>query len=80
VTTLQVLDTVRLNRIGRIVYALCRVASYKHTMKHFPHEVHHLELCLSVIGDSQVGRNWLLCCSITNAIFDWRAHVIREIH
>lgn len=36
------------------IQLLCRVRGFKHVLKHFPHEVSHLELCVNTI-QCQVG-------------------------
>ncbi|KAJ1417019.1 armadillo-type protein, partial [Ochromonadaceae sp. CCMP2298] len=36
--------------VGNVSYSLCRVAGYKYVMKHFLHEVSHLESCLSLLN------------------------------
>lgn len=34
----------------KLLYVICKVAGYKHVMKHLPHEVHHLERCYRFLG------------------------------
>lgn len=36
--------------VGNVSYSVCRVAGYKYVMKHFLHEVRHLESCLSLLN------------------------------
>lgn len=39
-----------LHYICKATYSLCRVVGYKYVLKHFPHEVNHLEECLILLS------------------------------
>ena len=49
ISPLQKSDEPQFHALCKIIQLCCRVRGYKHVMKLFPHEVSHLELCLSLI-------------------------------
>ena len=49
ISPLQKSNESQFHALCKIVQLCCRVRGYKHVMKSFPHEVSHLELCLSLI-------------------------------
>jgi hypothetical protein len=40
--------------ICKVLQLFCRIRGYKHVIKYFPHEVWHIELCMSALR-AQVG-------------------------
>ena len=43
--------------ICECIQLLCRVRGFKHVLKHFPHEVSHLELCVGMIQNKVHHKN-----------------------
>lgn len=41
-----------MHRVSGVAYTLCRVAGHKYVMKHFLHEVNHLEVCLQLLNSA----------------------------
>jgi hypothetical protein len=42
-------DWAQFHMLCKVIQLFCRVRGYKHVMKLFPHEVFHLEMCLSLL-------------------------------
>jgi hypothetical protein len=45
----SVADMALVDRVFRVIYALCKVRGYKVVVKHFPHEASHLEPALALL-------------------------------
>ena len=61
----QIEDIAVQHQICKATYSLCRVVGYKYVLKHFPHEVNHLEECLFLLK-KQVSATLCKCIILTN--------------
>lgn len=63
----QIEDIAVQHQICKATYSLCRVVGYKYVLKHFPHEVNHLEECLFLLK-KQVSAILCKCIILTNVV------------
>ena len=52
----------------KVLQLFCRVRGYKHVIKFFPHEVWHIELCMSALRAQVIIIIIIICGSNQNSL------------